>query len=146
MEKKNSMSKIFEKVKEFIHKYIVKKEDTKLLEAPKSVEVDKKEENKNFKETIQIKENQNIQEKYEREETTEEELPIIELMNLIQKYKREIKELKLNMQHQKNQLLVKRGLMTEVKNAKSGNDSKKIPAKSGKNIKSIPLYAAFCIK
>ena len=43
MEKKNSMSKIFEKVKEFIHKYIVKKEDTKLLEAPKSVEIDKKE-------------------------------------------------------------------------------------------------------
>lgn len=91
------MSKIFEKVKEFIHKYIVKKEDTKLLEGPKSVEIDKKEKNKNFKETIQIKENQNIQEKYEREEITEEELPIIELMNLIQKYKREIKELKLNM-------------------------------------------------
>lgn len=43
--------------------------------------------------------------------------------------------------------------MTEVKNAKSGNDSKKIPAKSGNIQEKIPAKsgnrcksAAFCIK
>lgn len=101
------MNKVFDKIKKFIYKYLIRKEKTKLLEEAKDTEINRKEENKNFKEKLNVKEYQNIlniQNKYENEEIKEEDLSIIEIMDLIDIYKEQIKEMKikLNLKEAKN--------------------------------------------
>ena len=96
--KKNNMNKIFEKIKKFIYKYLIRKEKTELLEEAKYTQISKKEENNKFKEDLNAKKYQNIlniQNKYENEEIKEEELSILEIMDLIDIYKEQIKEMKL---------------------------------------------------
>lgn len=92
------MNKIFEKIKKFIYKYLIRKEKTELLEEAKYTQISKKEENNKFKEDLNAKKYQNIlniQNKYENEEIKEEELSILEIMDLIDIYKEQIKEMKL---------------------------------------------------
>lgn len=100
MRKRNNMNKFFEKIKKFIYKYLIRKEKTELLEEAKNTEISEKEENKNFKEDLNAKEYQNIlniQNKYENEEIKEEELSILEIMDLIDIYKGQINEMKLEL-------------------------------------------------
>lgn len=94
------MNKFFEKIKKFIYKYLIRKEKKELLEEAKNTEISEKEENKNFKEDLNAKEYQNIlniQNKYENEEIKEEELSILEIMDLIDIYKGQINEMKLEL-------------------------------------------------
>lgn len=102
------MNKILEKIKKFIYKYLIE-EEPEMLEAAKEnqdkninkLSNDTNNQKQDFKDYLNVKDYEYIltlQDRYEYEEVSEEELSIIEVMNLIDLYREQINELKMEIE------------------------------------------------
>lgn len=88
------MSKLIQRIKQFFYK--MKTNNTKLL-INSNLEQEENKENE-FKQSLNIKQEQeiiDIQKKYEEGKVTEEDLNPLEIMNLIDLYKRQINEINI---------------------------------------------------